>query len=711
MPRTTAQAHLERRGALYYWRRRWPKRPPHIQNENFFRKGFLLFPLRTDVLRNAKVVARRLSGFTDLAFAACAEKTMAIPAQDMDTLVTALCRFQIEAADLARELAPTRSFEAATYEESCADAALATLRQAIFLRDREIARRPLRAAAERLGVDLDEADEDYPRLALRALEAMVEAGEENMRRDHGRTAGSQRYLHAALAGTRQAPPAVALAPAQGVPPEHGRPAIDLVAGMSALGLGATPQAPVCTSKRTHEPDAGSRPAERAAKAQPRDTARAQSCATREKNTSHQPARQRATGPAICDVADEYIEARCQGYRSFRRNEQAHAAAGASWAKNSSGNVKSTTKLLTKALPVSRLGDVTDEMMSAAWSLIQRLPRSYGDKPGERRSLQDIAHEADAMDAHNENLTRNRLEKQGASPGKIEYHVNIGRVPRVRAATVYRHMQDFQRICKFAVAKGFLDSNIMEEHIWEKREYERRELLQEDNKREVWFDDLPRLFRTPVFQEDLEEKGDPLFWAPLISVHSGMRSEEVLQLATADIRDVAGIPCFVLSCGAGQSLKSLAARRTIPVHQNLIDLGLLELVALREHDGEPRLFPWLERSKAKKTFTEIFSKRFKDYRKRQKVYKENMDFHALRTTFNQGLVHTSCSDTSRRYLMGHVEHDVGITSYTPDGFAISDLLERVNAIEIDISMIRHPFHTGAAAEVTQLDAHRRTQRSA
>jgi hypothetical protein len=25
MPTTVAQAHLERRGALYYWRRRWPK--------------------------------------------------------------------------------------------------------------------------------------------------------------------------------------------------------------------------------------------------------------------------------------------------------------------------------------------------------------------------------------------------------------------------------------------------------------------------------------------------------------------------------------------------------------------------------------------------------------------------------------------------------------------------------------------------------------
>ncbi len=59
---------------------------------------------------------------------------MAIPAQDMDDLVTALCRFPLEAADLARKLAPAPSLAAA----------LETLRQATFLRDRESARATLR---------------------------------------------------------------------------------------------------------------------------------------------------------------------------------------------------------------------------------------------------------------------------------------------------------------------------------------------------------------------------------------------------------------------------------------------------------------------------------------------------------------------------------------------------------------------------------------
>lgn len=103
---------------------------------------------------------------------------MAIAPSDMNCLLIGLCRSQIEAADLAREIAPTRTLQAAAYKQACAEAALATLRHAILLREREPARAPLRAVATRLGIALDDADEGYPSLALRALEAMREAGGE-----------------------------------------------------------------------------------------------------------------------------------------------------------------------------------------------------------------------------------------------------------------------------------------------------------------------------------------------------------------------------------------------------------------------------------------------------------------------------------------------------------------------------------------------------
>jgi len=299
-----------------------------------------------------------------------------------------------------------------------------------------------------------------------------------------------------------------------------------------------------------------------------------------------------------------------------------------------------------------------------------------------------------------------MQKLGKSQGNIDAQVAMERKPRLRAATIYRHMQDFQRICVYAIKTGALERNIMQDHIWDNYTLSQVELHQEDNKREIWTAErLGKLFRTPLFQDELKDSGDPQFWAPLIALHGGLRSEEILQLNSDDIRDCDGVWCFVLRQGCNQSLKSFAARRTIPIHQNLIDLGLLELVAWRKRNGEVRLFPALTRSKNKSTYTENFSKTFTKFRKDNKVYWLNCDFHSFRTTFNVALIRSECPDTQRRHLMGHVEKDVGIVHYNPDGFAETQLQKKVNAVKIDISMIRKPFGDRNAEAVTYLDDRR------
>lgn len=334
----------------------------------------------------------------------------------------------------------------------------------------------------------------------------------------------------------------------------------------------------------------------------------------------------------------------------------------------------------------------------------RLPKSYLAKTS-KISPQEAADEADATEKHNQEITRARLQKKDASPGKIESESLKDRIPRLRAATIYRHMQDFQRMCVFLVKKGHLATNIMADHIWEKAEYERRKILEEDNERLTWSSKLDGLFRSPIFQDKLDDPGDALFWAPLIAVHMGLRSEEILQLYVSDMQVIDDVHCIVLRQGPGQSLKSKASRRTVPVHDNLLKLGFMQLVAMREREGEPRLFPWIERSQAKKTYTETFSKRFTRYRQDHKIYDAQRDFHSFRTTFNHLLIEAECPDTQRRALMGHVERDVGITNYKPDGFSKALLSKRVNSVVIDISMIRAPFGTVSAAHVTDLTAHR------
>lgn len=65
------------------------------------------------------------------------------------------------------------------------------------------------------------------------------------------------------------------------------------------------------------------------------------------------------------------------------------------------------------------------------------------------------------------------------------------------------------------------------------------------------------------------------WAPLIAAYTGCRIAEALQLRRKDVREESGHYIFDLNPLAG-SIKS-GTYRLVPVHQHLIDLGLLGLV--------------------------------------------------------------------------------------------------------------------------------------
>jgi len=153
----------------------------------------LIFPLRSHVIPEAKALALKLTLLSDIAFAGLTERTMAIAPHTMESILTELCRFIIDAAEAAREIAPCRTPELAAYELACVNAAIDTLRHAIAMRDRQPARGPLQEVAHRLGLPIDENDPDWQRLAFRALRVMVEAQEENLSREQGIYAGSTQY--------------------------------------------------------------------------------------------------------------------------------------------------------------------------------------------------------------------------------------------------------------------------------------------------------------------------------------------------------------------------------------------------------------------------------------------------------------------------------------------------------------------------------------
>jgi len=84
--------------------------------------------------------------------------------------------------------------------------------------------------------------------------------------------------------------------------------------------------------------------------------------------------------------------------------------------------------------------------------------------------------------------------------------------------------------------------------------------------------------TTVFTSELYQPGTkPLasqWWLPLLSLHTGARPSELLQMRLDDITTVDGILCasVVDDADTGQQVKTQAGVRTFPIHPLLLSLG-------------------------------------------------------------------------------------------------------------------------------------------
>lgn len=119
-------------------------------------------------------------------------------------------------------------------------------------------------------------------------------------------------------------------------------------------------------------------------------------------------------------------------------------------------------------------------------------------------------------------------------------------------------------------------------------------------------EVTALFQLPLFvgskalsQKGLYQAGDKRvsdyrYWVPLIALFTGARLNEICALAVSDFHEEDGIPYIVIrEGGEGQSLKSQAAFRRVPLHAQLIKLGLPKFVEYQSALGHIRLFEELE----------------------------------------------------------------------------------------------------------------------
>jgi integrase len=158
-------------------------------------------------------------------------------------------------------------------------------------------------------------------------------------------------------------------------------------------------------------------------------------------------------------------------------------------------------------------------------------------------------------------------------------------------------------------------------------------------------------------------GTALPWASLISAYTGCRLEEAAQLKAEDIKQTDGIWYFEF-CHDGNG-KTEAATRVVPLHPELIDVGLL-----RYRDALPKdsmLFPGLKGRMSKPgRLGPKLGDAFNWWRKRLGIVRPGVNFHSFRHTVGDRLRKAGVPEDDRAALLGHEDERITSRVYGHDG---------------------------------------------
>ena len=179
-----------------------------------------------------------------------------------------------------------------------------------------------------------------------------------------------------------------------------------------------------------------------------------------------------------------------------------------------------------------------------------------------------------------------------------------------------------------------------------------------------------------------------YWVPLISLFSGARLGEIVQMRTTDVREEQGILYFTLHDEEeDQRVKNANSRRRIPVHHRLLDLGLGELLERRRASKSVRVFPDLEMGKDG-YYSSPFSKHYSRFLTSVGAKTSKTTFHSFRHNFEDACREADVPAEVMNTLQGHSEE--GMAKRYGKGHVLKTLdrwLQKVEYPELSLSHLQ------------------------
>ena len=179
------------------------------------------------------------------------------------------------------------------------------------------------------------------------------------------------------------------------------------------------------------------------------------------------------------------------------------------------------------------------------------------------------------------------------------------------------------------------------------------------------DDLNTLFNF-LYKNVVKKKSNHAltnYYVSLISLYAGLRTSESCQLKVESIKKVDDIYTFDINdVDANTKLKTLNAYRSIPIHSNLIRLGLLEYVNERKRLGKTMLFDDLPSGDYNDWSKPVGSRFYRIFKKLKFEDNKKPTLYGLRHTFIDELQQQEVPEHIVAELSGHTKKGITFGRY-------------------------------------------------
>ena len=261
---------------------------------------------------------------------------------------------------------------------------------------------------------------------------------------------------------------------------------------------------------------------------------------------------------------------------------------------------------------------------------------------------------------------------------LDFHqlvgLNVNEKDRISTRTVNNNLGYVSSFMSWCVINGYVDINVFQGMKLKIK------VRQQDERDRFTEEEIKQIFNKQNYIEYTEvEKGKwEYYWIPLVSLFTGMRCNEICSLYLDNIRVIKGNHrekrwCFDIleePSRPDKHLKTLSSRRMIPIHDTLLDLGLIEFVEIlkKRQPNRQRLFQELKLSEGSyiRNVSRFFNQR---YLPKLGLKTDKKSFHSIRHSVIDHLKQKGIDVSYINDLVGHHSGNIDLDrygkSYNPD----------------------------------------------